>query len=539
LTENKMTVKEVYTPLGQRVDERHWLKSEIGKELLRCAILCNNVYLNGKANEVVQGSATEVALFKWARQYEKECDVYRLERVKENPFSSVRKMMSVVCKNEKEWYVYAKGAPEILLERCALFYDKNKVVPLTDNMREAILYKSEELAHGKRLIAFAGKPVTKDDVEEDGLIFYGMIGLVDPLRKEIKDAVKSCKNAGIRVIMITGDHPKTAESIAKEAGIIDEDSLVVTGVQLTDMGEREFEKILKKAAVFARVTPEDKLRIVTTLQKQGHIVAMSGDGVNDAPAIKKADIGVAMGDGSAVTKEAAQMVLADNNFATIVGAIEEGRGIYSNIRKFIRYLLACNVGEVLTMLLATLLALPIPLLPIQILWINLVTDGLPAMALGIEPKERDLMQKSPRAPKESIFSQGLWFKILTRGVWIAFITLSVYILLFSYSNDLDYARTGAFATLVMAQLFYVLDCRSEKYSVFELDVVNKYLFFAVAISVGLQVVVTQWSVMNPIFKTVPLDLFAWALIVAVSSLGTICYGMYRKGIRMVGKRKIS
>ena len=291
---------------------------------------------------------------------------------------------------------------------------------------------------------------------------------------------------------------------------------------------------MENIRVYARVTPEHKIRIVRAWQERGNIVAMTGDGVNDAPALKQADVGVAMGiTGTEVAKDAASMILTDDNFATIVRAVEEGRGIYSNIRKFIRYLLACNIGEVLTMLSACLLMLPMPLLPIQILWVNLVTDGLPAMALGVDPKEKNLMRLSPRKPDESVFARGLGRKIAFRGMMIALMTIVVYILAFNYSfGSLEYARSAAFTILVVSQLCHVFDCRSEKYSIFERKESNIYLYLAVALSLTMQLAVLYVPFMQDIFQTAPLDILTWAVIILLASSLSIVYGIYR-GIKKI------
>ena len=291
----------------------------------------------------------------------------------------------------------------------------------------------------------------------------GLLGMLDPPRREVPKAIKSCHNAGIKVVMVTGDHPDTAAVIAQELEILQAGDKIMTGQQLDNISQIELERTVNGISVYARVSPRHKLRIVRALKKQGHIVAMTGDGVNDAPAVKEADIGIAMGiSGTDVTKEASAMIIQDDDFSTIVAAIEEGRNIYDNIRKFIRYLLACNTGEVMTMFIAALLKLPLPLIPIQILWVNLITDGLPALALGMEPPEVGIMKRAPRHPDEGIFSRGLTGLIVGRGFQIALCTLLAFLLgTYSAAGNITLARTMAFTTLVMLQLVYVFECRSE------------------------------------------------------------------------------
>lgn len=323
--------------------------------------------------------------------------------------------------------------------------------------------------------------------------------------------------------MITGDHVITAKAIANELGIITNDrSRALTGNDLSDMSVEEIEEVVDDVSVFARVSPEHKLKIVKALQNKGHIVAMTGDGVNDAPAIKTADIGVAMGiTGTDVAKEASSLVLLDDNFATIKAAIQEGRNIYENIRKFIRYLLASNVGEILVMLFAMLLALPLPLVPIQILWVNLVTDGLPAMALGLDQPEEDVMRRKPRNPNEGVFARGLGWKVLSRGFLIGLVTLIAFMTVYQKDPDnLVYAQTIAFATLVMAQLIHVFDCRSEKSILARNPFENKYLTFAVLSSVFLMLIVIYYPPLQPVFHTMPIEARDWLLIFGMAATPT-------------------
>jgi Ca2+-transporting ATPase len=380
-----------------------------------------------------------------------------------------------------------------------------------------------------------------DETIEADLVFAGLIGMIDPPREEAKSSIALCREAGIKTIMITGDHKNTAVAIAQELQIYREGQhKALTGNELDAMSEGELDAIVNKVTVYARVSPAHKLRIVRALKRQGHIVAMTGDGVNDAPAIKEADIGIAMGiSGTDVTKEASAMVLADDNFATIVAAVEEGRGIYDNIRKFIRYLLSCNIGEVLTMFLAALLGLPMPLLPVQILWVNLVTDGLPAMALGVDPNNSNIMKRPPRHPGESVFSRGLSRKIMGRGIQIGLSTLFVFSVVYYLQNDLALARTAAFATLVYCQMFHVFDCRSETATIFEVKFTsNKYLLAAVTFSTVMQLSVMYIPFLSAIFSTVPLSLGNWALVLTVSGWTLILSGFKHIFKRSPARRAI-
>ena len=401
-----------------------------------------------------------------------------------------------------------------------------KTNELSQKVEEAI---SEMSSNALRNIAIAYKPIDARSVEsmterdiENGVTFIGLQGMIDPPRPEVKQAVKECRAAGIKTVMITGDHLLTAKAIAKQLGILKNKDRVLDGKALNDMDVHELEEIVDDVSVFARVSPEHKLKIVKALQNKGHVVAMTGDGVNDAPAIKSSDIGVAMGiTGTDVAKESSSLVLLDDNFATIKSAIQEGRNIYENIRKFVRYLLASNVGEILVMLFAMILALPLPLVPIQILWVNLVTDGLPAMALGLDKPEDDVMKRKPRHPKEGVFARGLGWKVVSRGFLIGGATLLAFILSYkTHPDHLAYAQTVAFATLVMAQLIHVFDCRSEV-SVFSRNPFgNMYLVFAVLSSLVLMLLVIYIPSLQPVFHTVPIVLKDWLLIIGLSSVPT-------------------
>ena len=447
ITQNRMTVKSVYTngrffDIGKAdhdLDGGIYLKHKkinVFKEphlykMFQIATLCNNASFQRGSKRLsaaisekkVQGDPTESALLICAAKagIRKEKLEQRYKRVKEYPFSSGRKSMSVILQKDEEFSIFVKGAPERLLEISSFVLEDGIVKPLNTGLRRKILAQVGTMAAGAlRTLAVAYRPLPgynlfseSKDLEKD-LIFVGFLGMIDPPRPAAVKAIYNCKKAGIRIVMITGDHPNTAIAVARQTGILKHGGEVIAGRELDEMTDGELYRRIDNIYVFARVNPEHKLRIVRCLRDKGHIVAMTGDGVNDAPAVKEADIGIAMGlAGTEVTKEAASLVLADDNFRTIVAAIEEGRNIYENIRKFIRFLLGCNLGEILTMLLAMLCGLPLPLRPIQILWVNLVTDGLPAMALGVDTPEKDVMSR-PRVPHRRSFQRGLWKKILVR-----------------------------------------------------------------------------------------------------------------------------
>ena len=408
--------------------------------------------------------------------------------------------------------MFTKGAPDILLQRCAFVEKNGATAPLTQSERQRILQRNDEMAQdAMRVLALCWRRVSgSGDTAEQNLVFCGLAGMIDPPRKEAYEAVAKCRRAGIRPVMITGDSKQTACAVAKELHILTPGGElltgeVLTGEQLNRMDEEAFARVLPKVSVFARVTPAHKLRIVKALKAQGNIVAMTGDGVNDAPAVKEANIGVSMGqNGTDVTKEASDLILLDDNFATLVSAVKEGRVIYQNIRKFIRYLLSCNIGEVLTMFLGILMGLPVVLLPIHILLINLVTDGLPAIALGLEPAEKDVMKRPPRRASDGIFSGGLLTTILFRGALIGLTTLAVF-LHFYQTGDAALARTGALLALVFAQLIHVFECKSEEKTIFGINPFrNVKLIFAVLLSASIALAAVFFPPAQIVFRTVPL-----------------------------------
>ncbi|HHY38412.1 MAG TPA: cation-translocating P-type ATPase [Clostridia bacterium] len=503
------------------------------------------------------GDPTEVALIQlaWRLGFDPNAIRNRSKRVSEIPFDAQRRLMSVVVREGRGFRVFTKGAPEAVLGRSSHLLvcrgDGLESEPMTEEERQYL----ENLASsmGKkalRVLGLAHKTLgpgeSADDPRvEDGLCFIGFVGLLDPPRPEAKRAVETCRAAGIKTIMVTGDHLNTALAIAAETGIISSAPLVtgelspvrprfpkrgkegippfLTGRDLDAMSDEELEEICDHVRVYARVSPEHKLRIVRALKRRNHIVAMTGDGVNDAPALEEADIGVAMGkSGSEVTKSASDMVLSDDNFATIVKAVQEGRSIYDNVRRFIRYLLACNVGEILVMFLSTLAGLPLPLLPVQILWVNLVTDGLPALALGVEPPDEGVMLRPPRPRGESLFADGIGWRILERGSLIGVSTLGVFAWRLNLTGDLADARTWAFATLVACQLWHVFDCRSTPGT----GPLGKlkgsgYLIASVLSSWALLLSAIYLPFFSAYFKTKPIPAPGWGVIVFIGGLGTI------------------
>lgn len=497
--------------------------------LLAAGFYCNNADLEQVPKTKqwrLLGDPTEGALLALGLKAGLRRD--RVQRLAELEFTAERKRMSVLVEAEGKRFLYTKGAADLLVERSTKVRWGGTEVSLDARHRQRLFQAMDTMARRSlRILALAYRPLPSEKVtltedDEKELIFLGMVGIKDPVRPGVKAAIDRCRQAGIRTVMITGDFPATARAVGAELGLLRPDGLVLTGTELDALFPAELPRIIGQVDIFARVNPHHKLKIVKALKEQGEIVAMTGDGVNDAPAVKEADIGVAMGiSGTDVTKEAAAMVITDDNFASIVAAIEEGRGIYSNIRKFIRYLLGCNIGEILTMCSAILLGLPFPLLPLQILWINLVTDGLPAIALGIERAEHGLMQEPPRPPQEGIFSRGLGFKVLIQGVTIGLITMAVFSFALKTGTDLQVARTIAFCTLVFSQLTYVFACRSETQSLVKLGLwTNPSLLGAVILSGAMQLLVVSHPLARKLFQTAVLPPAAWG-IVFLGAIGSL------------------
>ena len=483
ITQNRMNVSE------------WWEASE--KSFL-CAALCSNNI-----------GQTEKALIRGAEEkgYIREEWEERYPRIKEEPFDSVKKWMGTVHRFPSGDRCFVKGAPDAVLEKCSV----------TGERKNQILRKNREMAsRALRVIAFA----EGEGSGFENMRFAGLAGISDPPRPEVREAVKTCRNAGIKVVMITGDHEATAAAIAVEAGIADgkEPGFSLSGRALEEMTEEQLEEKIEKYSVFARVTPKDKVRIVKAFQRKGHIVAMTGDGVNDAPALKAADIGCAMGiGGTAVARGAADMVLADDNFATIVTAVKEGRGIYDNIRKAVHFLLSSNIGEILTIFAAILMGWNTPLLPVQLLWINLITDSFPAIALGVDPADKDIMKRSPVKKEKSLFADGMTANILVEGIMIGTLSLFAFAVGYNAYGSLDVGRTLAFTVLGMSQLVHAFNMRSEEKSVFTLGVFsNMYLTGAFFLCCALQAAVVSVPVLASVFKVVPLNGVQWLIAGALS-----------------------
>ncbi len=499
---------------------------------LEIGVLCNNAVLSSNTGRWnILGDPTEGAILTagakanlWKSELEKK---YPL--IAEIPFESERKLMSIIRKiPEGKTIAFVKGAPDVLLSHSQYLETDEKTIELTEEERKEILSVNQSLAKEALRVLAVGyrqleEKVTKyiPPMVEKNLVFVGLIGMIDPPRAEVKTAITTCKEAGIKSVMITGDHKDTALAIARELGMWGEDSLALSGSELDKISDEELAEKVDKIEVYARVSPEHKLRIVRAWKKRNAVVAMTGDGVNDAPALKEADIGVAMGiTGTDVTKEASDMVITDDNFASIVSAVEEGRTIYENIRKFVYYLLSCNTGEVLVLFFSSLFGWPLPLLPIQILWTNLITDGLPALALGVDKAEPDLMVRPVRKMEEGIINKQFIASMLAVGVGIAFCSLFAFAyVLFLEKEDLIRARTAAFVVLVSAQLFHSFNCRSERFSIFKLGfLTNKNLLLAVSLSLILQMGIVYLGFAQPIFKTEALLLFDWVMVIILSSI---------------------
>jgi P-type Ca2+ transporter type 2C len=482
---------------------------------------------------------TEVALIVSAAKaglVKEELDK-KLPRIDEIPFDSERKRMSTIHEAGSIRILYTKGAPDIVLKICTRILKNGKITALTSAEKKKILDANEDFAQNAlRVLGFAFKQLSqKEKPSEDGLVFVGLQAMIDPPREEAKAAVKACKDAGIRVVMITGDHKLTALAIAKELGI---EGKAITGEELDSL--ESLEALVEDIAIYARVSPEHKIKIVEALRKKNHIAAMTGDGVNDAPALKKADIGIAMGkNGTDVAREASKMILTDDNFASIVKAVEEGRGIYDNIRKFIFFLLSSNISEVLIIFIAVMIGLKLPLVAIQILWMNLVTDGLPALALGVEPRDNDIMKRKPRQKNEGVLNKDSLTRMMVVSIVITAGVLGIFIWALMSKGwtwqaplaDNDpayiYAITMSFTCLVVFELFNAFNAKSDSKNVFVSGIFsNKYLLGAVAISFLLQLLVI-YTPLSSVFDTIALSLADWAIIFGVSFSVVVADAAYK------------
>lgn len=525
LTQNKMTVEKVFfNNSSYNASDKYNNVDKHYKLLLDCMILCNDSKITKEAsNTRVTGDPTETALVDLGIKsdiWKNDLD-NKFERVEEVPFDSDRKLMTTVHKVDDKFIVYTKGGIDELLSKCVNIHIDNKDVALENKYTETLQKANADFADGAlRVLAMAYKMIdhkpSKDemkDIEKD-LTFIGMVGMIDPARPEVKEAVAKCKTAGIRPVMITGDHKATAVAIAREIGILNSGDRAVTGAELQEMSQEELEKQVKEISVYARVSPEHKVRIVNAWKSHGEVVAMTGDGVNDAPALKTADIGAAMGIvGTDVAKESADVVLTDDNFATIVSAVEEGRRIYDNILKAVAYLLSANIGEIITLFVATMFGWIEPLLPIHILWINLVTDSLPALALSVDPPEKNIMNRKAKK-NQKIFTKGMIGRVIYQGVMIGALTL----LAFAIGAGWDFksladdparaavAQTMAFTVLAFSELVHVFNLRSNKDSIFKVKFgTNKVLLGAIALSASLMLVVLLVPALHEIFKIASLS----------------------------------
>lgn len=489
--------------------------------LLRASVACNDAELTSKEGQpAVVGDPTEGALLVAAAKGDMTREIIETEmpRLAAIPFDSDRKRMTIIRKQEDQPWAYVKGAPEVILSRCTLIRTNQGVRELTDSDRSRLLQANTSLAQDAlRVLAVAERPLDDFSFEQGGVVndaeiekdltFLGLVGLQDPPRAEAKEAVVKCKRAGIRTVMITGDHPDTARAIGTELGILGKGDEVLVGTELDRLDDKALAERVAQVAVYARVTAEHKLRIVRAWKARGTVVAMTGDGVNDAPAIKEASIGIAMGiTGTEVTKEAADIIITDDNFASIVAAVEEGRGIYDNIVKSMAYLLSGNAGELIVMLSAILLGWPLPLLALHILWINLVTDGFPALALASDPVDRDVMNRPPRRSRQELFNRDFIKLTLFTGLLIAAVTLGVFAYELYYANNsLEQARNAAFTTLVIAELLRAFAARSEQYTIWQLGLFsNMRLFLVVAVSFALLLAIHHMPLFQALFQIKPL-----------------------------------
>ena len=526
LTQNKMQVVEEFT-LG--LSKNNLIK-------LACMCTDSEVQIEGQ-KKVAKGEPTEAAIVNEAlNQNIDKNELYtKMRRVADIPFDSTRKMMTTIHKFENKYMVITKGAPDIILGKCK-YYNENENLKVIDlNINRKINENNEIMANkALRVIAVAYKIIDtipskiESNQIEDGLTFVGLIGMIDSPRKGVKEAVAACRRAGIKTVMITGDHILTAKAIAKELGILKMRDGAITGKELDQISQKELEKNIMSYSVFARVSPEHKVRIVKAFQAEGAVVAMTGDGVNDAPALKNADIGIAMGkNGTDVAKNAADMVLADDNFVTIVEAVKQGRNIFDNIRKAIHFLIATNIGEIVTIFMGLILGLKSPLLAIQLLWINLVTDSFPAIALGLEKSDANIMNRKPIDSKKGLFADGLWSKIFVEGTMLGMLTLFA----FSIGNkmySLEVGRTMAFVCLGMLELVHSFNIKSEE-SIFKVGIFeNKYLVGAFLLGTIMQVGVVIFSPIASIFKLVPLNSIQWIYTILISLVPIVIVEIQKK-----------
>ncbi|MFC2542466.1 MAG: calcium-translocating P-type ATPase, PMCA-type [Leptotrichia hofstadii] len=565
LTQNKMTVVKTYTLDNLRnipSEGRDFVANKDEAELIRSFVLCSDASIDSGQDI---GDPTEVALVVLGDRFNLEKNTLNAEykRVSENPFDSDRKLMSTLNKEGNGKYrVHTKGAIDNILVRADKILLDGKIVALTEEMKEKILKVATEMSDDAlRVLGVAFKDVDAviaPEEMEKNLVVVGIVGMIDPPRTEVKDSITEAKNAGITPIMITGDHKNTAVAIAKELGIATDISQSLTGAEIDELSDKEFSENIGKYRVFARVSPEHKVKIVRAFKEKGNIVSMTGDGVNDAPSLKFADIGVAMGiTGTDVSKGASDMILTDDNFTTIVHAIEEGRNIYNNIKKTIIFLLSCNLGEIICIFLSTLLNWDLPLVATQLLWVNLVTDTLPALALGIDPGDKDVMKRQPRNPKESFFSEGAGMRAVIGGTLIGLLTLAAFYIginetgmignlgqleaMAKNGNEaakhaLTQGRTMAFIVLTVSQLFYSLTMRNSQKTIFEIGIFkNKYLIYSIIIGIALQIGLTSFTPIAKIFKVTNISFENWDVVLIFALIPFVV----NEVIKLVSRKKSS
>ncbi len=540
LTKDEMTIRRIHTvdraldvsgtgyePKGTFLeDDREVELPEVFRELLRGGSLCSDArvfYDDEQGRWTVQGDPTEGALVVSAAKagFEKQQLDEAYPRIDEIPFDSDSKRMTTLHEAPGGGRIaYSKGAPEVLVRSCSHIATADGEVPLDDAARQAIQTASQTMAEkALRVLAVARRHINNGlslQQASHDMTLLGLVGMIDPPRPEAKEAVATCKQAGIKVVMITGDHPVTAKAVARELGILAHDRVLI-GNELSDLPEEDLERQVHEIDVFARVSPAHKLRVVTALQNRGYVVAMTGDGVNDAPALKKADIGIAMGiTGTDVSKEASAMIVTDDNFASIVAAVEEGRVIFGNIKKYLMYLLSSNIGEIGLVLGASIAGLPLPLTAVQLLYVNLATDGLPALALAVDPPDPDIMDRPPRDPSRSIFTRPVVTLMGVGGMWSAIANMGVFTWALHSGRELPEAITMTFVSLVLIQFFKAYNFRSDRHSVFRRPFANKWLNLAIAWEVALLLVVVYLPVLHGPFGTYSLPLIDWIIVIGVA-----------------------
>ena len=538
LTQNKMTVTKIYTNQTYQSMESVKLDNDDVRQLIIAMMLCTDAEVT---QDQKSGDPTEIALIQAGMNIglSKEQLEETYNRVFEKPFDSDRKMMTTVHKDKDSYFSITKGALESLLPHITSITKNGVVSPITEMERTNILKTANQMSHeALRVLAVSRRDIDEDEEIknqlENNMTFLGLVGMIDPPREEVKSSIEQCKQAGIKTVMITGDHQQTALAIASELGITENVNETMTGQELNMMSDGELKDRVNNIRVFARVSPEHKVRIVKALKENGHITSMTGDGVNDAPSLKQADVGVAMGvTGTDVAKGAADIVLTDDNFSTIVTAVEQGRNIFQNIKKSILFLLSCNLGEITALFFGILMGWPAPLTAVQILWVNLITDTLPAIALGMDPDDDEVMKDKPRDPKESIFARGNGKFVVLNGVLIGFVTLfafieglrfytdAVSIFAIDYQNitkdALTHAQTMAFITLSISQLFHSFNLRSQKKSILQIGLfTNKYLIGAVAVGIFIQIVLVYVPFLNEVFSIHYLSGIDWFFVLGVS-----------------------